>query len=210
MAVRPVFEFEAWPLVRVPLRACAMSKKQKLVEAAATLFHKQGVATTTLAEVATDADVALGSVYYYFSAKDDLVAAVGDQRTGGIEKLIARLETLSDPGERLKGLIQTWVDDRHIDALYGCPVGSFCFELARQRGPLSETATRPFRLLLDWCEVQFRLIGGGSQSGRYALHLISALQGVSLTAAVFGEPALIANEAELLRDWLQTIAQHGN
>jgi AcrR family transcriptional regulator len=41
------------------------------------------LATTTLAEVASDAQVALGIVYYYFKAKDDLVVAVSDQRTGG-------------------------------------------------------------------------------------------------------------------------------
>lgn len=182
-----------------------MSNKQKLVEAASALFHKQGVATTTLADVASDAKVPIGSVYYYFNAKDDLVAAVVDRRTGGIEKLIARLEQLPDPTRRLEGLVHAWIEDRHIDALYGCPVGSLCFEMARARGPLGGQAARPFRLLLDWCESQFRLIGCGNKSERQSLHLVVALQGVSLTAAVFAEPALIEREAETLCTWLRTL-----
>ena len=51
-------------------------KRERLVASAAALFHHQGVQRTTLAEVATDADVPLGNVYYYFKTKDDLVAAV--------------------------------------------------------------------------------------------------------------------------------------
>ncbi len=61
-----------------------------------------------MAEVASDAQVALGNVYYYFKAKDDLIVAISDQRTGGIENLIARLEPISDPCERLEGLVHAW------------------------------------------------------------------------------------------------------
>jgi hypothetical protein len=69
----------------------------------------------------------------------------------------------------------------------------------------SEHAVRPFGLLLDWCEGQFRLLGAKSKSDRYALHLGSALQGISLTAAVFGDAEMIIKEAEHLQEWLQTI-----
>ena len=59
-----------------------------------------------MAEVASDAQVASGNVYYYFKAKDDLIVAISDQRTGGIENLIVRLEPISDPCGRLEGLVQ--------------------------------------------------------------------------------------------------------
>jgi len=183
-------------------------KKKRLIESASRLFHRQGVEKTTLAEVADDAQVALGNVYYYFKAKDDLVAAVADKRSGGIEGLIAKLDTRHDPHERLQGLVQAWVDDRFLDALYGCPVGSLCFELARARGPLSENAARPFKALLDWCETQFRELGAGGDADCRALHLVSALQGVSLTAAVFGDPELIEKEAQFIGHWLRTLQAH--
>jgi TetR/AcrR family transcriptional repressor of nem operon len=90
------------------------------------------------------------------------------------------------------------VDDRHIDAFYGCPIGSLCFEIARARGPLSENAAHPFRALLSWCEDQFRKLGAGDASERYALHFVSAFQSVSLTAPVFGDADLISQEAQNL------------
>jgi hypothetical protein len=88
---------------------------------------------------------------------------------------------------------------------YGCPVGSLCFELAKARGPLSKQAIKPFKSLLVWCEEQFRLLGTGKASGRHALHLVASLQGISLTAAVFGDPKLIVMEAAHLREWLRTL-----
>lgn len=110
--------------------ASSIIKRRRLVDAAAELFHRQGVAPTTFANVASEAKIALGSVYYYFNAKDDLVAAVTEARKGGIEALLARLDGSKQPRQRLEGLIDAWVSDRLVDALYGCPVGSLCFEVA--------------------------------------------------------------------------------
>lgn len=187
------------------LHATAQAKQQELVNAAEGLFHKQGVAKTTLTDVASAANIPLGSVFYYFKTKDDLVSSVVDRRKEGIEALIARHDALPDPRARLQALVQVWVEDREIDALFGCPIGSLCFETARARGPMSAQAARPFRLLLDWSEAQFRLLGAEAASRRYALHLVSALQGISLVAAVFADPEMISVEAETLREWLQTI-----
>lgn len=186
-------------------RAAAQAKQQDLVTAAAGLFHEQGVAKTTLTDVARAANIPLGSVFYYFKTKDDLVSSVIDRREDGIARLISRHQALSDPRARLLALVQIWVEDREVDALFGCPIGSLCFELARTRGPLSDHAAQPFRLLLDWCEEQFRLLGAEDASGRSALHLVSALQGISLIAAVFADPEMIVTEAGHLREWLQTV-----
>ena len=48
-------------------------KRERLVEGAQGAFHEQGVERTTLADVASRADVPLGNVYYYFKTKDQLV-----------------------------------------------------------------------------------------------------------------------------------------
>lgn len=186
-------------------RAAAQAKQKELVNAAAGLFHKQGVAKTTLTDVASAAKIPLGSVFYYFKTKDDLVSSVVAQRGEGIDRLISRHNALPDPQARLQALVQVWVEDREVDALFGCPIGSLCFETARARGPMSDHAARPFRLLLDWSEEQFRLMGAEKASSRYALHLVSALQGISLVAAVFADPEMIVMEAQTLQDWLQTI-----
>ncbi len=186
-------------------RNATTTKKQELVEAAAGLFHEQGVGGTTLADVAVASKVPIGSVYYYFKTKDDLVSSVLDRRKEGFARLLARCEKISAPRNRLLALVQIWAEDRDKDAQYGCPIGSLCFELARARGPLSEQAVRPFRLLLEWCEEQFILIGAKDKSGCYALHLVSALEGISLTAAVFGDAEMISMEVKHLEEWLHSV-----
>jgi len=56
----------------------SMDKRQTIIEAARARFRHYGIAKTTMQEVATDADVAVGTLYRYFKDKDDLCAACAD------------------------------------------------------------------------------------------------------------------------------------
>jgi len=51
-------------------------KRQSLIDATKKLIYRQGYNITTLADMALEADMPLGNVYYYFKAKDDIAAAV--------------------------------------------------------------------------------------------------------------------------------------
>ena len=53
--------------------------KRRIIDATFELHNEQGVAATTLPEVAQRADVALGTVYRYFPTIDDLVAGCSGQ-----------------------------------------------------------------------------------------------------------------------------------
>jgi len=189
----------------VPSMVSTADPRERLTLAAAKLIHKQGFASTTLADIAKAAKVALGSVYYYFRSKDEIAAAIVTKRVADIDQLLIKKNTLPDPRSRLEGLIQVWVDDREIDARYGCPIGSLCYELAKGRGPLSAHAVTPFRALLDWCEEQFRALGHQQDAPTLALHLIAALQGISLVANSLGEPAAILREAAHLKSWIKEL-----
>lgn len=182
----------------------APEKKERLTEAAAVLIHRQGFAQTTLADIAGAAKVALGSVYYYFKSKDDVAKAILHRRQADISHALEKMDQLPDPYARLEALIKIWVDDRDIDALYGCPIGSLCYELAKGRGPLSSEAAQPFKKLLAWCEKQFRLMGNSKQRAPVlALHMVASLQGISLIANALGDPDSILAEAKFLSGWLR-------
>jgi AcrR family transcriptional regulator len=183
----------------------ATEPRERLTLAAAQLIHRQGFARTTLAEIADAAKVALGSVYYYFRSKDEIAAAIVEKRVADIDQLLLRKSTWPDPRARLEGLIEVWVEDRDIDARYGCPIGSLCYELAKGRGPLSAHSATPMRTLLDWCEEQFRALGRRKDAPVLALHLVAALQGISLVANSLGEPEAIVREAAHLKNWLKEL-----
>jgi AcrR family transcriptional regulator len=55
-----------------------MSKPERIVAAAGKRFRYYGVGKTTMQEIAADAGVAVGTLYLYFSNKDDLVVACAD------------------------------------------------------------------------------------------------------------------------------------
>lgn len=182
-----------------------VDKRACLVEAAAKLIHQKGFSQTTLADIAAEAQIALGSVYYYFKTKDEVAQAILDRRTGDIGRLLKDAEQLADPRARLDALIQIWVRDREIDARYGCPIGSLCYELAKGRGPLSEAAASPVTLMVSWCDAQFRQMGDIGPPRVLACHLVASLQGISLLANAFGDPELILAEAAHLTEWLDAL-----
>ncbi|MDU0289520.1 TetR/AcrR family transcriptional regulator [Saccharothrix longispora] len=67
--------------------------KQKLFDAALKLVGERGAASVTVDEIAAEAGVAKGTVYYNFASKDALVDAL---LRHGVDLLAARLEAAED------------------------------------------------------------------------------------------------------------------
>jgi AcrR family transcriptional regulator len=183
-----------------------VDRRDKLVRAASNLIQRQGYARTTLAEIAEAGGIPLGSVYYYFKSKDEVFVAINQRRMESLRRLLVETVEAAGPREGLEALIQVWVSDKDIDALYGCPLGSACYELAKQRGALIEEAAKPLRFLLQWAEDQFRRLGSEESAATYALHLITVLQGASLVANAFNDPKVILQETDQLKAWLESVA----
>lgn len=184
----------------------AQQKRQQFVEAAARVIHRQGYVRTTLADIAADARLPTGSLYYYFKTKDEIVAAIIDERLRELERRIGEWERNPAPKARLQALIAVWIDDRESDARYGCPIGSLCYELAKSSPPQQNPGAAPLRLLLRWSATQFAALGAEPLRAEHlALHLLSALQGVTLIANAFQDPQMILDETAQLQHWLQTV-----
>jgi TetR/AcrR family fatty acid metabolism transcriptional regulator len=55
------------------------NKREKIIAAAARFFGEKGFHNTTTAEIAEAAGVAAGTIYIYFSSKEDLLVAVFEE-----------------------------------------------------------------------------------------------------------------------------------
>ena len=53
-------------------------KRDEILASAARLFRHQGYAATTLREIADEAGIKAGSIYYHFDAKDEILGEVLD------------------------------------------------------------------------------------------------------------------------------------
>ena len=53
-----------------------MDKKEKIIQAALTLFVQQGLQATPMSQVAKAAGTGMGTIYNYFSSKEELINAI--------------------------------------------------------------------------------------------------------------------------------------
>ncbi|MES2212894.1 MAG: TetR/AcrR family transcriptional regulator, partial [Pseudomonadota bacterium] len=108
-------------------------KRQRLIEAADTLFHQQGVSITTLADIANLAGIPLGNVYYYFKSKDSIITSVIERRSQDLQALLTQLNSqTSDPAERLALYLQN--NESTLDRMmaYGEHTSSLCQEVSKE------------------------------------------------------------------------------
>ncbi|MEV0292407.1 TetR/AcrR family transcriptional regulator [Nocardia sp. NPDC050710] len=179
-------------------------KRERLVEAAVRVFYEQGIEKTTIADIARVAEVPVGNVYYYFKTKDQLIEAAIGAHARSLDQIVAELERLDDPRERLKSLIQGWVDGRELAVRFGCPFGSLTAELTKRADPLDGHAAEVMRALVDWAERQFAIMGR-SDARELAVALIASYQGISLLTNAFRDPGLMAAEGDRLARWIDSL-----
>ncbi|GLY68553.1 TetR/AcrR family transcriptional regulator [Amycolatopsis taiwanensis] len=183
----------------------APGKRERLAAAAAKVLHEQGVEKTTLADIAREADVPVGNVYYYFKTKNELVEAAIDTHTQNLAGMIEALDALPTPGERLKALIAGWVEQRDTAVRFGCPTGTLASELDKRADGLDATVAALVRALIDWTERQFSELGR-SDARELAVALIAAYQGISVLTNTLRDPELMVAEGRRLKRWIDSLA----
>lgn len=181
-----------------------VDKRTRLVKTATKLAYERGFNNTALSDIAREADVPLGNIYYYFKTKAEIGEAIVAQHLAAFDAQRLQWDRVKTSKGRLCALVQTTIDNRGMLARRGCPVGSLCAELHKGDDVLAQAASRPFAALLRWIESQFEALGKGPQKRVLALHLLSALQGVSLLANSFRDPDLVIVEGDQLKAWIES------
>jgi len=179
-------------------------KRERLVESATKLFHQAGLKDTSIADIAEDSGVPLGNVYYYFKTKEDLVAAVIEQRTEALKEEARKWDEIPDPKQRLLSLLDLQVSRKDEIAKYGCPIGSMCQELDKERPPVAKEADGLMKWVLEWITRQFKEMGQ-KQADQYGLQLTAALQGCGVVANALKDPKIVEKEIARLRAWIKDI-----
>ncbi len=84
----------------------------QILEAAAKVFNRKGIAATRMEDIAREAKLSVGGVYWYYKGKDDVVLAIMD---GLIDDDVAALKSLLDaPGtvrERLVAYVRVSIPE---------------------------------------------------------------------------------------------------
>ena len=106
-----------------------------IVETALRLFREQGYENTTMRAIASEAGVAVGNAYYYFSSKEHLIQAFYEQvHRDHLEVCATLLDGDRSLERRIRGVVRAKVD---VIAPYHEFAGSFFKTAADPRSPLS-------------------------------------------------------------------------
>ena len=87
------------------------NRRRQLLDAAARRFARQGFRATTIRDVAGDAGMLPGSLYYHFASKNDLLLAVYEE---GVQRIAANVDgavaEVSGPWARLEAASTAHLD----------------------------------------------------------------------------------------------------
>jgi TetR/AcrR family transcriptional repressor of nem operon len=181
-------------------------KRERLIEAADELVHQQTFNATTLADIATRADVPLGNVYYYFKTKDEILKAVVQKRMITIQTQFADWNQQDvAPKALLKHFIAHYLNAAEKTARFGSELGSLCQELGKFNNDLAVLGAELMQKTLNWIETQFAGLSKSAQAPVLAKHFLATLQGISLLTLTFKDPNFLAQQVKILDQWLETI-----
>lgn len=82
----------------------AAETRHRILDASSALLSRAGIDSVTIAEVASSAGVAVSTVYGLFGSKTGIVRALMERAlfNRSYEQIVARLDAVSDPIERLR------------------------------------------------------------------------------------------------------------
>src|SRR5690348_5731862 len=94
--------------------------RTRLLQAAEKTTYRYGFGNTAIADVAKEAGIPLGNVYYYFKTKDEIGDAIVELRASRFRKLLQEFDK-AGPKERLCAFVQIKIKNREEVARSGCP-----------------------------------------------------------------------------------------
>ena len=176
-------------------------KRERLISAADALIHRQGFYRTTLADIAEEAKVPLGNVYYYFKTKEDICKAVVTERKQWLSNMLKSCCRRREPMDALMNLIKVIIGHSRELAESGCPLGGLCQELDEECGELMDCADSCMKYLVDWSTEQFRLMGM-ERAEELGFEFVSRIQGVILLGNILNDPRRLKQQLKAVAEWI--------
>jgi AcrR family transcriptional regulator len=170
--------------------------RDRIVEAAAGLMFRQGVAGTTTEQVQAAAGVSASQIFHYFSDKRALVRAVIAYQAEAVltaqQPLLARLDSMD--------ALRAWADlyvriEEQLKYEGGCPLGSLGSELAETDAAARQDVERGFarweEAIRDGLRAMYARgdLRRSADPDALALALLAALQGGLLMTKIRRDPA---------------------
>ncbi len=158
--------------------------RERILDAAARLFHEQGYNATGIATILREAKVNAGSLYHFFPGKEALLVGVLERYVGMLRPCVtdhAEAAT-NDPIDRVfallgfyrEGLVQT-------GCAMGCPIGNLALELADDHAEIRGLIDRNFRnwigVVQGWLDAAGERLPEGTDRAGLAQFVLTVMEG---------------------------------
>jgi AcrR family transcriptional regulator len=172
--------------------------KERIVDAGATLFRRQGYTATGVKQIVTEAEAPFSSLYHFFpDGKDELAAEIIHSSGQMFQQLVEFVfdsspDILTGVQNCFAGAAETLRQTDYADA---CPIATVALEVASTNEPLRKATANVFENWIKSATERFTAAGIPQQTSReLAISLIGALEGAFLLsrAARSTEPMDIA------------------
>ncbi len=193
------------------------SKRQRLEDAAAQLFWSQGFAATSIADLAKQADVPVGNVYYYFKSKRNLAEAVADMFVQGSQAALDDIETRLPGGtanpqkvarDRVSAFFEMLEKSHMSRAKAGCPIARSIADFAEAAPTAASKSTEALTMLTAFLGRE--LTRAGHPNGMIAAQQSIALwQGAIVLAHGSADPQILMRLCAEQRDTLLRAVHQG-
>jgi AcrR family transcriptional regulator len=185
--------------------------RARIVDAAAELIYRQGVARTTIEEVRDGAHVSSSQLYHYFEDKPALVRAVIERQADLAIGTQERFDLST-----LEGL-REWRDfvvehARETDGRGGCPIGSIGSELAETEPEARAVAAASFKrweasIMAGFLRMHaLGRLAPETDPRQLALATLAALQGGLLLAKVQRDPEPLAAALDAMLTFVASLS----
>jgi AcrR family transcriptional regulator len=135
-------------------------RREAIVAAAARLFWMNGFSATSIADIARDAGVPQGNMFYYFRTKAELALAVSIVFVDETQSLITEAEAASpDPRERIRFLLQRLSQSNRSRVDNGCPISAAVRDFRPAAPEASARAGQSFELLVSFIARELQKTG---------------------------------------------------
>lgn len=191
--------------------------RDRLIEAARDLFLLQGYHATGVSEIVRTANVRMGSLYYFFPTKEDLLLAVLEWYRDNIyEGLLQPVyERIDDPIERIFGILDGYRQMLLLTAYdQGCPIGNLALEISNSHPRARELLIVNFKQWADEVRACLEKSGGRLPADidieALADHILAVMEGAIMLARTYRDLAPYDNAIIHLRDYVDRLLTDGS
>src|SRR3954453_5573311 len=175
--------------------------KDRIVEASAELFRRQGYSGTGIKQILAEASAPFGSLYHHFPGGKEELGAEAIRRSGHLYgQLFPAIvgpapDLLTGIADFFAGAAQTLVETGYADA---CPIATVALEVSSTSEPMRDACAEVFDAWIAGAAEHFARHGIAPDRAReLALHFLCALEGAFVLARALRstEPLTVAGEA---------------